>query len=57
MAVNENAYQFKGIPGFVLEYEAQTEKGSKVQLTATLINLSPVPASKFQIPQTGYRML
>ncbi|GGH79082.1 hypothetical protein GCM10011379_47910 [Filimonas zeae] len=57
-SVSENIYQFKGIPGFVLEYEAQSEKGSKIQqYTATVINLSPVPASKFQIPQTGYRML
>lgn len=56
-SVSENAYQFKGIPGFVLEYEAQSEKGNKIKYTATVINLSPVPASKFQIPQTGYRML
>lgn len=56
-SVSENAHQFKGIPGFVLEYEAQSEKGNKIQYTATVINLSPVPASKFQIPTTGYRML
>lgn len=56
-SVSENAYQFKGIPGFVLEYEAQSEKGGKIKFTATVINLSPVPASRFQIPQSGYRML
>lgn len=56
-SVSENAYQFKGIPGFVLEYEAQTEKGNRIKFTATVINLSPVPASRFQIPQSGYRIL
>lgn len=56
-SVSENSYQFKGIPGFVLEYEAQTDKGSKVKFTASVINLSPVPVSKFEIPQTGFRML
>ncbi|SIT15142.1 GLPGLI family protein [Filimonas lacunae] len=56
-SVSENTYQFKGIPGFVLEYESQTEKGNKISFSATVINLSPVPASKFQIPTTGYRIL
>lgn len=56
-SASENAYQFKGIPGLVLEYEAQAEKGNKVKYTATVINLSPVPASRFEVPQSGYRAL
>lgn len=55
---NENSYQFNGIPGFALEYEAAGEKNKdKVKFTATKINLSPVPAAKFEIPQSGYRIL
>lgn len=57
-SASENTYQFKGIPGFALEYEAASEKGKdKVKFTATKINLSPVPASRFEIPQSGYRIL
>lgn len=56
-SVKEFEYQFKDIPGFVLEYEALEMGGKKIKYTATKINLSPVPASKFEIPTTGYRML
>jgi GLPGLI family protein len=55
---SENPYQFKDIPGFVLEYEVVGEdKKSKITYTATKINFNPVPASKFEIPTTGYRIL
>lgn len=55
---NENDYQFKDIPGFALEYEAEIEKGkSKITFTATKFNLSPVPAAKFEIPKSGYKIL
>lgn len=57
-SVNENDYQFKDIPGFVLEYESEVDKGkSKITFTATKINLSPVPAAKFEIPKSGYKIL
>lgn len=57
-STNENNYQFKDIPGFVLEYESETDKGkNKITFTATKINLSPVPAAKFEIPKSGYKML
>jgi hypothetical protein len=57
-SVNENDYQFKAIPGFVLEYESEIDKGkSKITFTATKINLSPVPAAKFEIPKSGYKIL
>ncbi len=56
-SVKEFEYQFKDVPGFVLEYEAQEMGGKKIKYTATKINLSPVQASKFEIPTSGYRML
>lgn len=56
-SVKEFEYQFKDIPGFVLEYEAMEEKGLKITYTASKINLNPVPASKFDIPTSGYRIL
>jgi GLPGLI family protein len=56
-SVNEFEYQFKNVPGFVLEYEAQDKSGIKVRYIATKINLNPVSASKFEIPTSGYRLL
>jgi len=54
----ESEFQFRGIPGFVLEYEAAGEgSGQKVTYTATKINLSPVSPTKFEIPKSGYRVL
>ncbi len=57
-STREYEFQFRNIPGFVLEYEtAGDSAGEKVRYTATKINLSPVQASKFEIPRTGYRVL
>lgn len=56
-SVKEFEYQFKDIPGFVLEFESQEADGKKIKYTATKINMSPVPASKFDIPTSGYRLL
>ena len=56
-SVKEFEYQFKDIPGFVLEYESQEADNKKIKYTATKINLSPVTASKFDIPTSGYRLL
>jgi GLPGLI family protein len=51
-------YQFKDLPGLVLEYEAALEKGNtKVTFTASNINFTPVPVAKFDVPKTGYRVL
>lgn len=51
-------YQFKDIPGFVFEYEAQLEDNkTKVTYTASKIILLPVPIAKFDIPTSGYRVL
>ena len=56
-SVKEFEYQFKNIPGLVLEYEAVGAKGGKVTYTATKVNLSPVPNVVFNIPTSGYRVL
>jgi GLPGLI family protein len=54
----EYEYQFKDVPGFVLEYETQTEDGkTKIKYSASKITLNPVPASKFDVPKSGYRVL
>jgi GLPGLI family protein len=56
-SVKEFEYQFKDIPGFVLEFESQETDSKKIKYTATKINLSPVQASRFDIPTSGYRIL
>lgn len=57
-SANENPYQFKDIPGFVLQYEIYSNKNSSgITYTAAIINFNPVPASRFQIPSSGYRVL
>lgn len=56
-SVKEFEYQFKDIPGLVLEYEAQEADGKKIHYTATKVNFSPVSAYKFDIPTSGYRIL
>lgn len=55
-SVKEFEVYFKNVPGFVLEYETE-ENGKNVKYTATKISLSPVSASKFDVPTTGYRLL
>lgn len=55
-SVKEFEYQFKDIPGLVLEYEIEEGK-QKIKYLATKINLSPVSSSKFDVPTAGYRML
>jgi GLPGLI family protein len=56
-SVRDFEYQFRDIPGFVLEYEAQEPEGKKITYTATKINFSPVQLSRFEIPVSGYRLL
>jgi GLPGLI family protein len=54
-SVKEFEYQFKDVPGFVLCYEVE-DKGKSVKYIATKINLSPVQASKFDVPTSGFRI-
>ena len=46
--------KFKNLDGLPLEYEL-TNNNLKIQYTVSKINLNPVPASKFDIPKSGYR--
>lgn len=57
-SVKEFEYQFKDVPGFVLEYQIK-EAGDNaiVNYKAEKISLSPVMASKFDIPTSGYRLM
>jgi len=51
-------YQFKDLPGLVLEYEASFEQGdTRVTFTASNITFTPVPVAKFDVPKNGYRIL
>jgi GLPGLI family protein len=52
----EYDYQFKTLPGLAVQYEMQNGK-MKFKFTLAKINYSSVPASKFEIPKTGYRIL
>lgn len=49
-------YQFKSLPGIVLEYEVQNGQ-MKVSYIASRVLFNPVPAFKFEVPKTGYRIL
>ncbi len=49
-------YQFKNLPGLALQYEVQNGQ-VKVTYTADKVYFNPVPAFKFDIPKTGYRIL
>ena len=56
-SVKEFEYPFRDLPGFVLEYQIKEFGESIVNYKAVKINLSPVQASKFDIPTSGYRIL
>lgn len=46
--------QFKNLDGLPMEYELQ-KGNTHIKYTLASINLNPVPASKFDIPTSGYR--
>lgn len=52
----EYNYQFKNLDGLPLEYEL-SQDNLTIKYTVSKINLNPVPASKFDIPKSGYREL
>jgi GLPGLI family protein len=56
-SVKEFEYPFRDLPGFVLEYQIKELGETIVNYKAVKINLSPVQASKFDIPTSGYRIL
>jgi GLPGLI family protein len=50
----EYDYQFKNLNGLPLEYELVQGKLT-IKYTVSKINMNPVPASKFDLPKSGYR--
>jgi GLPGLI family protein len=46
--------KFKNLAGLPLEFE-MSKNGVTIKYTVSKINLNPVPASKFDIPKSGYR--
>jgi GLPGLI family protein len=49
-------YLNKNLPGLAMQYEAKL--GDKqVTYTVSSINFNPVPAAKFDLPNTGYRVM
>lgn len=54
-SVKEFEFQFKNVPGLVLEYEL-LEGDKKIKYTATKINLNPISATLFAEPTSGYRI-
>lgn len=54
--VTENIFEFKTIPGLILEYQTNVHD-QKIQYTASSISFDPVPAFKFDVPTSGYKIL
>lgn len=46
----------KGLPGLAMQYDA-ARGNDKVTFTVSNIEFNPVPLAKFDIPQTGYRVM
>jgi GLPGLI family protein len=49
-------YLNKNLPGLALQYEATLGK-QKVTYTVSNVNFNPVPAAKFDLPKSGYRIV
>lgn len=52
----EFQYVNRSLPGLAMEYESNMGN-LKVTYTVSKINLSPVPAARFDLPKSGYRVL
>ena len=48
-------YTFRNLNGLPLQYEVYQGDKLKIRYTVSKISLDPVPASKFDIPTSGYR--
>lgn len=49
-------YSNRSLPGLALEYESNLGN-NKVIFSASKISFDPVPASKFDLPKTGFRVI
>jgi hypothetical protein len=56
-SVTENIFQFKDVPGLILEYESTIKDNQKITYTATQIDFNPVPLAQFELPKEEYRVL
>jgi hypothetical protein len=56
-SVTENMFQFKDVPGLVLEYQSTINEGQTITYTATKIDFNPVPLAQFELPKEEYRVL
>jgi len=52
----EYQYTNRALPGLAMEYESAIGK-MQVTYTVSKISLSPVPAAKFELPKSGYRVM
>lgn len=50
-------YETKTLPGLAMQYEMINSKGEKTTYTVSKISFNPVPASKFDLPKSGYRVM
>jgi hypothetical protein len=50
-------YETRSLPGLAMEYETVNSKGEKATYTVSKISFSPVQASKFDLPKSGYRIM
>jgi GLPGLI family protein len=50
-------YETRNLPGLAMEYETVNSKGEKTSYTVSKISFSPVQASKFDLPKSGYRIM
>lgn len=50
-------YETRSLPGLAMEYETVNSKGEKTTYTVSKISFSPVQASKFDLPKSGYRVM
>ena len=56
VANKEYDYPFKTLPGLAMQYEWQSGK-MKFKYTLSKVSFDPVQSSKFDIPNSGYRVL
>jgi len=52
----EYSQAFKNLPGFPMEYELETAQRT-LKYTISKIDFGPLPVSKFDFPQSGYRIM
>jgi GLPGLI family protein len=50
-------YVNRSLPGLAMEYESNMSGNLKVTYTVAKINFNPVPAAKFDLPKSGFRVL